>query len=217
MSKFRVDIIDTLCYWSFSLYYATTIASDQSNNESHIPLISKHCFQASISLHFITTFDIFTSKTSKPNLKEMAESHIPVIDISHPSPEVAQQVLDAASNHGFLFIKNDGVTIPPKDINDMFSLVSIHYTRSLTSRLNAPFPLTELINQSQNPSSPHPSPKSKNMPSTPQRQEASIAAGSACPAKPSTPRPLTQKKPSTSDLHTQPYNPCHLHFPSPQN
>lgn len=48
---------------------------------------------------------------------------IPVIDISKPSPAVAQQVLDAASTHGFLFIKNDGVTIPPKDIKDMFDLV----------------------------------------------------------------------------------------------
>ncbi|KAF1996793.1 Clavaminate synthase-like protein [Amniculicola lignicola CBS 123094] len=47
---------------------------------------------------------------------------IPIIDISNPSPEVAQQVLSAASTHGFLFIKNDGVTIPPKDIDDMFEL-----------------------------------------------------------------------------------------------
>jgi hypothetical protein len=69
----------------------------------------------------------------------MAESNIPVIDISHPSPEIAQQVLDAASTHGFLFIKNDGVTIPPKDINDMFSLVSIHSTFSLILPLKPPF------------------------------------------------------------------------------
>ncbi|CAI6341266.1 unnamed protein product [Periconia digitata] len=47
---------------------------------------------------------------------------IPVIDISSSSAEVAQQVLDAASSHGFLFIKNDGITIPPKDISDMFEL-----------------------------------------------------------------------------------------------
>lgn len=54
---------------------------------------------------------------------EAQNTEIPVIDISKPSPEVAQQVLDAASSHGFLFIKNDGVTIPPSDINDMFQLV----------------------------------------------------------------------------------------------
>jgi hypothetical protein len=55
----------------------------------------------------------------------MSQSEIPVIDISISTPEVAQQVLDAASTHGFLFIKNDGVTIPPKDIDDMFKLVSL--------------------------------------------------------------------------------------------
>ncbi|KAF2026882.1 Clavaminate synthase-like protein [Setomelanomma holmii] len=53
---------------------------------------------------------------------KMSQTDIPVFDISHPAPEVAQQVLDAASTHGFLFIKNDGVTIPPKDIDDMFQL-----------------------------------------------------------------------------------------------
>jgi hypothetical protein len=51
------------------------------------------------------------------------DAGIPVIDISEPSTEVAHQVLVAASTHGFLYIKNDGVTIPPKDIDDMFQLV----------------------------------------------------------------------------------------------
>ncbi len=49
---------------------------------------------------------------------------IPVIDISNPTDEIARQVLDAASTHGFLFIKNDGVAIPPQDIDEMFKLVS---------------------------------------------------------------------------------------------
>ncbi|KAH6642345.1 hypothetical protein C7974DRAFT_408909 [Boeremia exigua] len=53
---------------------------------------------------------------------EAEEMTIPVIDISNPSDEVARQVLDAASTHGFLFIKNDGVAIPPQDIVDMFKL-----------------------------------------------------------------------------------------------
>lgn len=53
----------------------------------------------------------------------MSESEIPVIDISQPSTEVARQVLEAASTHGFLFIKNDGVTISTQDIDDMFALV----------------------------------------------------------------------------------------------
>ena len=54
---------------------------------------------------------------------ESGDTTIPVIDISNPTDEVARQVLDAASTHGFLFIKNDGVTIPPKDIDEMFKLV----------------------------------------------------------------------------------------------
>ncbi|KAF1834686.1 Clavaminate synthase-like protein [Decorospora gaudefroyi] len=49
-------------------------------------------------------------------------STIPVIDISQPSHHVARHVLDAASTHGFLYIKNDGVTIPPDDIAAMFKL-----------------------------------------------------------------------------------------------
>ncbi|KAF1948693.1 Clavaminate synthase-like protein [Byssothecium circinans] len=53
---------------------------------------------------------------------ETQDTDIPVIDISSPSPEVSKQVLDAASSHGFLFIKNDGITIPAKDISDMFEL-----------------------------------------------------------------------------------------------
>ncbi|KAF1847022.1 Clavaminate synthase-like protein [Cucurbitaria berberidis CBS 394.84] len=50
------------------------------------------------------------------------QNAIPVIDVSRPSEAVALQVLEAASTQGFLFIKNDGATIPPKDIDDMFKL-----------------------------------------------------------------------------------------------
>ncbi|KAL1654271.1 hypothetical protein SLS61_003276 [Didymella pomorum] len=53
---------------------------------------------------------------------EMEDTDIPVINISKPSDDVARQVLEAASTHGFLFIQNDGVTIPPEDIEDMFKL-----------------------------------------------------------------------------------------------
>lgn len=60
-----------------------------------------------------------------------AQSAIPVIDISQPSEQVAHQVLTAASTHGFLFIKNDHVTIPPRDIEDMFNLVRLFDPSSL--------------------------------------------------------------------------------------
>ncbi|KAF2633078.1 Clavaminate synthase-like protein [Macroventuria anomochaeta] len=61
---------------------------------------------------------------------EVENTAIPVIDISKPSDEVARQVLEAASTHGFLFIQNDGVTIPPKDINDMFKLSEKFFSSS---------------------------------------------------------------------------------------
>lgn len=56
---------------------------------------------------------------------ESQDAEIPVIDIANPSSQVAEEVLKAASSNGFLFIKNDGVTIPPKDIKEMFNIVSI--------------------------------------------------------------------------------------------
>lgn len=57
---------------------------------------------------------------------DIEDTKIPVIDISNPNDDVAHQVLDAASTHGFLFIKNDGVTIPTEDIDEMFKLVSMN-------------------------------------------------------------------------------------------
>jgi hypothetical protein len=54
---------------------------------------------------------------------ESKDAGIPVIDISNPSPEIAEEVLHAASTHGFLFIKNNGITLTQKDIDTMFDLV----------------------------------------------------------------------------------------------
>ncbi|KAI8932014.1 hypothetical protein NX059_010908 [Plenodomus lindquistii] len=59
---------------------------------------------------------------------------IPVIDISNPSKEVAQQVLDAASTHGFLYIKSDGLTISTQDIDNMFNLSRDFFNSPLEQR-----------------------------------------------------------------------------------
>jgi isopenicillin N synthase-like dioxygenase len=50
---------------------------------------------------------------------------IPVIDISGDAPEaqVADQLVNAATRHGFVYIKNEGKDIPVEAINDMFELV----------------------------------------------------------------------------------------------
>lgn len=83
---------------------------------------------------------------------------IPIIDISNPSAEVAKQVLDAASTHGFLFIRNDNGIIPSKDIADMFDLVSPQINISTIDT-----PVT-LIIYSPVDSSPNPNPKKPNTP-----------------------------------------------------
>ncbi|KAF2087817.1 Clavaminate synthase-like protein [Saccharata proteae CBS 121410] len=51
-------------------------------------------------------------------------ANIPVIDVANPSTEVAKELLNAASTHGFVFISNDSddAGIPPKDIQGMFEL-----------------------------------------------------------------------------------------------
>ncbi|KAK7540335.1 hypothetical protein IWX49DRAFT_507239 [Phyllosticta citricarpa] len=50
--------------------------------------------------------------------------HIPVIDISSPSRKVANELLDAACAHGFVYISNsdNAAQIPPKHIRTMFDL-----------------------------------------------------------------------------------------------
>ena len=52
---------------------------------------------------------------------------IPVIDISGNTAEdvVAKQLVDAATKHGFLYIKNEGKDIPVEAIENMFEIVSL--------------------------------------------------------------------------------------------
>ena len=50
---------------------------------------------------------------------------IPVIDISGSTPEeeVADQLVEAATKYGFVYIKNEGKDIPVDAIDNIFSLV----------------------------------------------------------------------------------------------
>lgn len=54
---------------------------------------------------------------------------IPVIDISGSTPEdeVADQLVEAATKYGFVYIKNEGKDIPVKAIDNLFDLVSENY------------------------------------------------------------------------------------------
>lgn len=51
---------------------------------------------------------------------------IPVIDISGPTPEneIADQLVEAATKYGFVYIKNEGKDIPVAAIDNLFDLVS---------------------------------------------------------------------------------------------
>jgi hypothetical protein len=52
-------------------------------------------------------------------------AQIPVIDISPSNPHAATQLLDAATNYGFVFIENNTAAgMPPANVQNMFDLVS---------------------------------------------------------------------------------------------
>lgn len=48
---------------------------------------------------------------------------IPVIDIAGNEADVARQLVDAAEEHGFIYIKNLGQNITPSAIDEAFRLV----------------------------------------------------------------------------------------------
>ncbi|KAK5137278.1 hypothetical protein LTR08_000248 [Meristemomyces frigidus] len=55
-------------------------------------------------------------------INKMESALIPVIDIRPNNPNAAQQLLEAAANHGFVFIENEDTGIEPADVNRMFEL-----------------------------------------------------------------------------------------------
>lgn len=59
-----------------------------------------------------------------------ASANIPVIDISKGEPEdVARQLVDAAEEHGFIYVKNSEQDISSAAINKAFKVVTLfHYT-----------------------------------------------------------------------------------------
>ena len=48
---------------------------------------------------------------------------IPVIDISHKNIDTAQHFVKALTEHGFAFIRGQGLGFTPKVLDDMFHLV----------------------------------------------------------------------------------------------
>lgn len=50
---------------------------------------------------------------------------IPVIDLSGDQNEVSRQLVEAAEDHGFIYIKNLGKDISAPDIDEAFNLVGL--------------------------------------------------------------------------------------------
>ncbi|KAK2603491.1 hypothetical protein QQS21_004351 [Conoideocrella luteorostrata] len=48
---------------------------------------------------------------------------IPIIDLSGPQAEVAEQLVDAAAQHGFIYVRNLGHDIPAASVDQAFALV----------------------------------------------------------------------------------------------
>lgn len=56
-----------------------------------------------------------------------ATANIPIIDISGDQHVVAQQLVDAAQEHGFIYIKNLGRDISASSIDGAFALVRLPF------------------------------------------------------------------------------------------
>ena len=53
---------------------------------------------------------------------------IPIIDLSGDEADVARQLVDAAEQHGFIYIKNSGLNITPEAIDEAFQLVRAQFS-----------------------------------------------------------------------------------------
>lgn len=68
---------------------------------------------------------------------EPTTANIPLIDISAPDAdqkEIARQLVDAAEEHGFIYIRNLGRDIEAKSIDGAFDLVS-HISKQSFKRI----------------------------------------------------------------------------------
>ncbi|KAF2138868.1 uncharacterized protein K452DRAFT_300923 [Aplosporella prunicola CBS 121167] len=64
---------------------------------------------------------------------------IPVIDIATPTPAVAKQLLAAASAHGFVFVRNHDIGLPPEDIQAMFALSRTFFESPYQVKAECPY------------------------------------------------------------------------------
>lgn len=70
--------------------------------------------------------------------KNMA--HIPVIDISSRNPQAPQQLLEAASTYGFVYVENDEAGLSPQDIAHAFDLSKDFFAAPIEIKERAAIP-----------------------------------------------------------------------------
>lgn len=62
-----------------------------------------------------------------------ATANIPIIDISGDQDVVAKQLVDAAQEHGFIYIRNLGADISASSIDGAFALVILFRSKPYLS------------------------------------------------------------------------------------
>lgn len=79
-----------------------------------------HLFPYYLSISSI----FYLQHSNRPPYFDMTTSaNIPVIDLSGDQAQVARQLVDAAEDHGFIYIRNLGHDISPLDIDKAFKIV----------------------------------------------------------------------------------------------
>lgn len=51
---------------------------------------------------------------------------LPVLDISHVTPETGKAIIDAATEYGFLYVDSSSSDFSDEDVESAFAMVAIH-------------------------------------------------------------------------------------------
>ena len=59
------------------------------------------------------------------SLNSESSIQLPVIDLSYPTGETARQIIRAATEYGFFYIRSQNLEIDAKTVNGIFGLVCL--------------------------------------------------------------------------------------------
>ena len=95
------------------------------------PIVDGTYCTTAMMCHRQSQTDIFVIVISKSQINKMGDLQganpdlqIPVIDISVSDAETASRLADAVADHGFVFIRGNGLGFTSHILDDMFALVS---------------------------------------------------------------------------------------------